>query len=58
MSMSGKQVVLALASIIIGGGLGYFWRMSRPQDPIEMVVGISILAILLAFYSLNSMGKN
>ena len=55
--MSGKQVVLALASIIIGGGLGYFWHMSRPDDAIEMIAGISILAIALVFFSLNSMGK-
>jgi uncharacterized membrane protein YfcA len=56
--MSGKQAILALASIIIGAGLGYFWSMSRPQDPIEWVVGLSILAIALVFFSLTSMGKH
>ena len=56
--MSGKQAVLAILSLIIGGGLGYFWQMSRPQDGIEIVVGVSLLAIVLVFFSLNSMGKH
>ena len=56
--MSGKQAILAFASIIIGAGLGYFWSMSRPQDPIEIVAGISVLAIVLVFFSLTSMGKH
>jgi len=56
--MSGKQALFALVSFIVGGGLGYFWSMSRPQDPIEWLVGISILAIVLVFFSLNSMSKH
>ena len=55
--MSGKKFALAVISIIVGAGLGYFWHMSRPQDGLEIVVGISILAIALLFFSLNSMGK-
>ena len=55
--MSGKQALLAFISIVVGAGLGYFWTLSRPQDPIEWVAGISILAVILVFFSLNSMGK-
>ncbi len=56
--MAGKEIVYALAAIIIGGVLGYFWHMSRPQDPVEMVVGIAIVAIALVYFSLTSMGKH
>ena len=56
--MSGKQVVLVLLSIIIGVGLGFFWNLSRPQDPIEIVAGLSVLAIALVYFSLHSMGKH
>jgi|GEM_PF-3085515 len=56
--MAGKEIVYALASLIIGGVLGYFWHMSRPQDPIEMVAAISIVAIALIYFSLHSMGKH
>lgn len=56
--MSGKDALLAIIAIIAGSGLGYFWSMNRPQDPIEVVAGISILAILLVFFSLHSMGKH
>jgi len=56
--MAGKEIVYALASIILGGVLGYFWSMSRPQDPIEMVAGISIVAVALIYFSLSSMGKH
>ncbi len=56
--MSGKQAILALISLIFGVGLGYFWNMSRPQDPIEIVAGLSVLAIALVYFSLHSMGKH
>lgn len=56
--MAGKEIIYALASIILGGVLGYFWSVSRPQDPIEMVAAIAIIAIALVYFSLNSMGKH
>jgi RsiW-degrading membrane proteinase PrsW (M82 family) len=56
--MSGKQAILAIIAILVGSGLGYFWNVNRPQDPIEIVVGVSLLAILLVFFSLQSMGKH
>ena len=56
--MSAKKAVIAILSIIIGVGMGYFWHMSRPQDGIELVIGLSLLAIGLVFFSLNSMGKH
>ena len=56
--MSGKQALFAIVSVIIGGGLGYFWSYSRPGDSIEMVAGLSVIAIVLVFFSLNSMSKH
>ncbi len=56
--MSGKQALLAIISIIVGVGLGYFWSVTRSQDPIEIVIGVSVLAIVLVFFSLTSMGKH
>ncbi len=56
--MAGKELVYAIASLVIGGALGYFWSTSRPQDSVEIVIGISILAIGLIYFSLHSMGKH
>lgn len=56
--MSGKQVVLVILSLIVGVGLGFFWSTSRPQDPIEIVAGLSVLAVALVYFSLHSMGKH
>ncbi|MBD3397628.1 hypothetical protein GF412_00655 [Candidatus Micrarchaeota archaeon] len=56
--MSGKQAILAIIAIIVGAGLGYFWNLNRPEDPIEIVAGLSFLAIVLVYFSLHSMGKH
>lgn len=56
--MSGKQAIFALAAIIVGGVLGYFWQTSRPQDSIEIVAGVSIIAVGLVYFSLHSMSKH
>lgn len=56
--MGSKEVIFAIASLVIGGGVGYFWSMTRPGDGIEMVAGISVIAIVLVYFSLHSMSKH
>ncbi|MBD3390098.1 hypothetical protein GF415_04085 [Candidatus Micrarchaeota archaeon] len=56
--MSGKQALFALVAIIGGGVLGYFWQTSRPQDSIEIIVGVSVIAVGLIYFSLHSMSKH
>ncbi len=56
--MGSKEAIFIIVSIIIGGGLGYFWNQTRPQDGIEIVAGLSILATGLLYFSLHSMSKH
>ena len=56
--MAGKEILFAVVAIIVGSGLGYFWHISRPSDPIELVVGVGIVAIGLFYFALQSIGKH
>ncbi|MEM4272270.1 MAG: hypothetical protein QXH30_01660 [Candidatus Bilamarchaeaceae archaeon] len=56
--MSGKDAVLAILSVIIAIGLGWFWHYMRPADGWEIVAGVSIIMIPIVYLCLRSMGKS
>lgn len=53
-----KDAVVVILALAGGVGLGFFWNSLRPADPIEIVAGISVLAVALVYFALISMGKH
>lgn len=51
------NAVRAAVAIVVGAGIGYFWRMTRPGDDILTVAGVTIVSIVLLFLLLKSIGK-
>ena len=56
--MAGKDAIFAILSVIIGAALGYLWSTTRPHDSIELVAGITIVAIVVIYFGLHGMGKH
>ena len=51
------NVLKALIAIAIGVGLAYFWSTLRPDETIEILVGVGAVGAIAAFTSLYFMGK-
>ena len=58
MSSGLMSAVKLLISIVVGGGLAYFWSTLRPEDTIEVLAGVGVVTALAAFTSLYFMGKS
>ena len=56
--MSGKDVAVAILSVIVGAALGYFWHYMRPADGLLTIIGVSIIMMPVVYLCLHNMGKS
>ncbi|MEW5996942.1 MAG: hypothetical protein AB1657_05105 [Candidatus Micrarchaeota archaeon] len=51
------NAVRAILAIVVGAGIGYFWKLTRPNDDLLTVAGVSVVSIVLLYLLLRSIGK-
>ena len=48
---------MGIFSLIIGGGIAYFWTQLRPDDDFNTLLGVGIVGTIASFISLYFLTK-
>ncbi len=51
------KIVIAIVALGVGYGATEFWRLLRPEDPLDILLGVGVVVAIASFICLHFLTK-